>query len=121
MKQIFLFLTLLCNDVSFAQGVPTQTNQKKMIYFWYDKNGNRIRRQVNTIDCQAMEIPPNEGLITYNGKKGNDTIITPIDPDGLGLKLFPNPTVNTINITINTKFSLEGSSILVYDLNGKVV
>lgn len=120
MKKFIILVAFLKCVNSSAQGLPMPTNQKNMLYFWYDKNGNRIKRHISILDCQAMEIPPNEDLLPH-GKRGNDTIVTKIDPERLGLKLFPNPTTNYVNISINSNFTLEGSSILVYDVSGKLV
>ena len=121
MKNI-LIISLFCITNLFSQGTPTPSNLKQNIYFWYDKNGNRTKSQISIIDCQMFEWPLNEPEpIIGPGKRTIDTVIHSILSENIGVKFFPNPTQDIVNISINTNIDMEQGVLTVMDINGKIL
>ena len=119
---MFLSLAFFSISSSNAQILPNPGNTKNKIYFWHDANGNRTKKQINTIDCQMFEWPPNEPEPVLGPSRSlTDTTKISFNSENYGIVLFPNPASDLVNITINTNLTLEGASIFVFDLKGTKV
>jgi hypothetical protein len=79
----------------------------KTVYFRYDKTGNRTKRKTSQVDCWIQR-----------GNKKEESDSTK-NPDLMGMKLYPNPTSEFINLSIRSDIEIESCRLVITDLAGK--
>lgn len=95
---------------------------RKKLHFYYDDNGNRVKRTLRVVYCDAPEegddidFPPDEEIAgpNHHPKQKSSAAI-------MGINVFPNPTTDRVHITINSELALNNGLLVLYDLQGKEI
>jgi hypothetical protein len=110
MKRFLLLIFILVGQSSFAQAIEYKDVHK----YLYDASGNRVKRSLlGVYNCSTVPI---EQLKNENA--------TPNSPDAptaelIGMKVFPNPTTEILNLTTDIKVPITSSSYILTDMAGK--
>ena len=113
---LIAFLFILKSN---AQLLPVPTNSKNNVYFWYDENGNRLKRQITIMTCGDLEVLPDD-YFTFNADKRN--VLPPLTLKDKGeIQIFPNPTIENVHISIHTLKLMENASLYVRNIDGKII
>lgn len=99
-KKIILLLISIC--LLFPSLIIAQTVEE--VKFNYDINGNRIEREIITLDKS-------------NKSQNIKSIIDSLNSSNI--VIFPNPTSDIINITMDDDYS--DSKVIVYNMIGEIV
>ena len=82
--------------------------------YFYDNVGNRIQRKIIVLPGKSLTILQQESDAV--GVPSTETIA------GMTFKIYPNPTEGLVIIQSDENFSLlENKTVVVYDMNGKIV
>lgn len=95
---------------------------RKKLHFYYDDNGNRVKRTLRVIYCDVPEegddidSPPEEEITGpgYNPMQKSAIV-------NFGVNVFPNPTKELIHLTINSESDLQSGWMALYDIQGREI
>ena len=88
--------------------------QQNAVQYLYDNAGNRIQRNIIVLLGKAPSILQQESEAV--AVPSTETIA------GITFKIYPNPTEGLVIIQSDENFSLlENKTVVVYDMNGKIV
>lgn len=131
MKKIIVRFYFSCLIVSttHAQVLPNADPienipfpSRKKLHFYYDHNGNRIKRTLRVVYCDVPEegdgidFPPEEEITGpgYHPKQKSAMV-------NMGVNVFPNPTKELLHVTINSETDFQSGWLALYDLHGKEI
>ncbi|MBP7477918.1 MAG: T9SS type A sorting domain-containing protein [Chitinophagales bacterium] len=107
-------IMILCFLAFFAKESTAQIEDipaKRTVFFKYDANGNRTKKWIDFIDCNG----DNAGKTSWESELAKDNL------QSIGLKLFPNPATDRVNLSVNTKILVRECKIMLTDMSGKVL
>ena len=113
---LIAFLFILKSN---AQLLPVPTNTKNNVFFWYDENGNRLKRQITILTCGVLEDVP-DYFLNYGADKRSDPPPLLLKDKG-EIQIFPNPTIENVHISIHTIKLMENASLYVRNIDGKII
>ncbi len=107
-------IVILCFLAFFAKESTAQIEDipsKRTVFFKYDANGNRTKKWIDFIDCN--------GVITE--KTSSEPKLLEDNLQSIGLKLFPNPATDKVNLSVNTTIPVRECKIMLTDMSGKIL